>query len=345
MLKKVYILLFSVLLIACEEHTQPPPGKTEESITIKEWDRHALASEWYQNLEMPNEDFYTEMIDFEGDEIPELFIGYNGPLYGYIIGKYNRKENVWEEWSSAHYVTPTYGAISYKNSLIGSEQKAIALITNSSSDNIEVLHLLMVSENGEELISGKAYRLYDGSVLIVDKASNSFTIQTENDAEHFTIRDHVVSSAYGTANLYTGSPMLQNEQLKKLLNHDFFSTNIAFDDTFLIAQQKAGKPDREEYDEGGFCSFYTDFSFCLAEEGVPVKNYRLSNFTNVSKIAIERAINQTISILSYERYENPDDVIYYANFEVDQVYFHAEFTHDQDNAELTNLTVSLNKLE
>ena len=104
------------------------------------------------------------------------------------------------------------------------------------------------------MISGKADRLYDGSDLLVDTAWKSFTIQVENDAEHFTNRDHIVSSEYRTAKLYTGYPILQKEELKKLFNHHFFSTNITFDDTFPIAQHKAGKPDKEGYYEGGFWS-------------------------------------------------------------------------------------------
>ena len=350
MLNKFYILFLfvSTLLIACEENTQIPPDKTEELIPVEDWDQHALASHWYQNIVIPSEDFYTEMIDFEGDDIPEIFIGYNGPNYGYIIGKYNQKDNVWEEWSAAHYETPTYGAIHFKDRLMGRDNKAIALITNFSagaSDTLEVLHLLKVSEDGEKIISGKAYRLYDGSDLIVDTASNAFTIQSENDAEHFTIRDHVVSSEYRTANLYTGYPILQNKELRTLLNHEFFTTNITFEDTFQMAQHKAGKPEKEEYYEGGYCSFYKNFFFCLAEEGVPIENYMLTHFTNVSKKALEEAIDQRLLVQSYERYGNPEDLIYYANFEVDHVYFHAEFTDDQDNATLINLTISLNKLD
>lgn len=287
MLKKSYVplLLISALLVGCEENTNKtePPSKNdsdsvkkkEDPIPLEGWEQHALASQWYQNVVIPSEDSYIEMIDFEGDAIPELFIGYNGLNYGYIIGKYNGKEKVWEEWSAAHYETPTYGAISYKNSLIGTDKKAIALITNFSagaSDSLEVLHLLKVSEDGEKMISGKADRPYEGSDLLVDTASNSFTIQVKNDAEHFTICDHVVSSEYRTAKLYTGYPILQKEELKKLFNHHFFSTNITFDDTFPIAQHIAGKSDKEDYYEGGFCSFYAYFSFCLAEEGVPVEN-------------------------------------------------------------------------
>lgn len=350
MFKKFYVplILLCMLVVACEENGQSPPNNDPNLIPVKEVDQHALASEWYQNLSIPSEDFYTEKIDFDGDGIPELFIGYNGPNYGYIIGKYNPKKSVWEEWSAAHYETPTYGAIHFKDCLIGKDNKAIALITNvaeSASNALEVLHLLKVSEDGEKIISGKAYRLYDDNELIVDKTANSFTIQTENDAEHFTIMDHVISSEYRTANLYSGYPILQNEELKKLLDHKFFTTNITFEDTYEIAQLKAGKPDKEEYYEGGFCAFYTDFSFCLGEEGVPVENYMLSNFMNISKTAFEKAINQKILISSYERYGNPDDVIYYAIFEVDHVYFHAEFSNGQDNAKLTKLTVSLNKLD
>lgn len=361
MFKKLYVplLILSSLLFACEENTnktEPLPSndansvteKTKESIPFEGWDQHVLASKWYQNLVIPSEDSYTEMIDFEGDEIPEIFIGYNGLNYGYIIGKYNSKQKEWEEWTAESYETTTHGAINFKNSLIGIDKKAIALITNFSagaSGSLEILHLLKVSEDGEKIISGKSYRLYDGSDLKVDTATNSFTIQSENDSEQFTIRDHVVSSEYGSSNLYTGIPILQNEELKKLLNHDFFTTNIQFRDTFQIAQNRAGKPNNEDYYEGGYCSFYENFFFCLAEDEIPVDNFYLSNFTNVSKTALEKAINQNISISSYERYGNPEDIVYYSIFEVDHVYFHAEFNNDQDNAELTNLTLSMNKLE
>lgn len=52
-----------------------------------------------------------------------------------------------------------------------------------------------------------------------------------------------------------------------------------------------------------------------------------------------------ITISSYERFENPKDVVYYAIFEDDNLYFQAEFTNDQNNAELTKLTISLNAIE
>lgn len=356
MFKKLYVplLLLSLLLLACEENTnttEPTPNSDTNSgnfIPIEGWAQHALASNWYQNLVIPSEDFYTEMIDFEGDDLPELFIGFNGPNYGYIIGQYNQKEKAWEEWTAEHYETTTHGAIHFKGRLMGTANKEIALITNFSAgalDSLEILHLLKISEDGEKVVSGKSFRLYNENDLTVDTASNSFTIQGENDAEQFTISDHVVSSKYGTSNLYTGIPILQNEALKNLLNHDFFTTNIQFGDTFPIAQHKAGNPKKEEYYEGGYCSFYENFFFCLAEEEIPLASYTLSNFTNISKTSLEKAINQNISIASYERYGDSEDIVYYAIFEVDHVYFHAEFNNDQDNAELTNLTLSMNKLE
>ena len=361
MLKKLCfpLLLLSSLLFACEAstgETKSSPGNEEESVIEKVedtiptegWKQHALNSTWYQNLVIPSDDSYTEMIDFEGDEIPEFFIGYSGQQYGYIIGKYNRKDKVWEQWTTESYETTKHGAISFKNTLMGPDNKAIALITNFTAgtpDSLEVVHLLKVADDGERIISGRSYRLYDDSDLKVDPASNSFTIQSETHTKHFTIRDNIVSSADRTSTIYTGLPILKNEQLKKLLNHDFFTTNIIFGDTYPIAQSKAGQPNQEDYYEGGLCSFYDNYFFCLSEEGVAMDYYYLSNFTNVSKTALEKAINQSITISSYERFENPDDVVYYAIFEDDNLYFQAEFTNDQDNAELTKLTISLNAID
>ena len=353
------LLFLSSLLFACEANTnetEPPPGnnkdsveeKVEDTIPVEGWEQHALKSEWYQNLVIPSEDSNTEMIDFEGDEIPEIFIGYSGLNYGYIIGKYNSKSKAWEQWTTERYETTTHGAINFYNTLMGADKKEIALITIFSagaSDSLEIVHLLKVTEDGNRIISGKSYRLYDDSKLTVDTATNSFTIQSENHSEYFTIRDNVVSSNDRTSKLYTGLPILQNEELKKLLNHDFFTTNITFGDTYSIAQEKAGQPNQEDYYEGGFCSFYDNYFFCLAEEGVPMDYYYLDNFTNVSKPALEKTINQSITISSYERYENPEDVVYYANFKVDNIYFRAEFNNDQPNAELTELTLGMNALD
>lgn len=350
----VALLLLSLLLFACKENTNTTEPTTnsdadsEKSVSIEDWAQHAFASNWYQNLVIPSENFYKEMIDFEGNDIPEIFIGYNGTNYGYIIGQYNEKEKIWEEWTAERYATTTKGAIHFKGRLMGTAHKEIALITNFSAgatDSLEILHLLKVSEDDEKVTSGKSYRLYDENDLTVDAASNSFTIHRENDAEQFTISDHVVSSKYGTANLYTGISILQNDTLKKLLNHDFFTTNIQFGDTFATAQHKAGKPKKEAYYEGGYCSFYDNFFFCLGEEEMPLAFYTLSNFTHISKTSLEKAISQNISISSYERYGDPADIVYYSIFEVDHVYYHAEFNNDQDNAALTNLTLSMNKLE
>jgi len=104
-------------------------------------------------------------------------------------------------------------------------------------------------------------------------------------------------------------------------------------------------PKTEDYYEGGLCSFYNDYFFCLAEDEIPVSHYYLSNFKNVTKESLEEVINQAIHISSYERYENPDDIVYYANFEFENVYFQAEFNHDQSNAELTSLTLGINASE
>lgn len=74
-------------------------------------------------------------------------------------------------------------------------------------------------------------------------------------------------------------------------------------------------PKREDYYEGGLCSFYDNYFFCLEE----VSHYYLSNFKNVTKESLEAVIGQAIQISFYERYENPAEIVYSVN---------AEFNHD-----------------
>ncbi|MGY3188152.1 hypothetical protein [Lysinibacillus sp. TE18511] len=356
--KRIISLLFlSCLLFACEDQQANTADVLDHNestkddkltYTMEEWKQQALESTWYQNVTIPSEESYVEMIDFEGDEVPELFIGYNGTNYGYIIGQYNSESKAWEQWISQQYEATIHGDIRFKGIFKGKDKKDIALITKftaGASDNLEVLHLLKVADDGNDIISGQSYRLYADSDLKVDTSKNVFTIQTGDFSEHFTLRDHTVTSEYRTSNLYSGLPIIQNPKLLKLLNHDFFKTNIIFGDTYPVAKEKSGLPKKEDYYEGGLCSFYNDYFFCLAEDEIPVSHYYLSNFKNVTKESLEEVINQAIHISSYERYENPDDIVYYANFEFENVYFQAEFNHDQSNAELTSLTLGINASE
>lgn len=354
--KRIILLLFlSRLLFACEDQPSKEPDVSNESTkndklsyTTEEWKQQALDSKWYKNLKIPSKDSFVEMIDFEGDDVPELFIDYSGTNYGYIIGKYHKESGTWGQKASHQYNTTKHGNIRFKGIFQDKGKNDIALITNSAAgtlDNLEVLHLLKVTDDGSKIISGQSYRINEGSELKVDTSKNTFTIQTGDYLEHFTFRDHVIISDHSTTNLYSGLSIIQNPKLLKLLNHDFFNTDIIFGNTYTLAKGKAGSPKREEYYEGGLCSFYDNYFFCLAEEEIPVSQYYLSNFKNVTKESLEEVIDQTIQISSYERYGDPDDIVYYANFEFDNVYFQAEFNHDQSNAELTSLTLAINTFE
>lgn len=357
MLKKwiIPLLFLSCLLLACEEQSSKEPDVSNESTkndklpyTTEEWKQQALDSTWYKSLTIPSEDVFIEMIDFEGDKVPELFISYNGTNYGYIIGHYNKNSETWEQWNSQQYDTTIHGDIRFKGIFKDEDKKDIALIIHfvaGASGNLEVLQLLKVADDGSNIISGHSYRLNEDSELKVDTSKNTFTIQTGDFLEHFTLRDHAITSENSTTNLNSGLPIIQNSKLLKLLNHDFFKTDIIFGDTYPIAKGKAGLPKGEDYYEGGLCSFYDNYFFCLAEEEIPVSHYYLSNFKNVTKESLEKVIGQAIQISSYERYGDPDDIVYYANFEFDNVYFQAEFNHNQNNAELTNLTLGINATE
>lgn len=236
--KRIISLLFlSCLLFACEDQQANTADVLDHnestkddklSYTMEEWKQQALESTWYQNVTIQSEESYVEMIDFEGDEVPEIFIGYNGTNYGYIIGQYNSESNAWEQWVSQQYETTNHGDIRFKGIFKGEDKKDIALITKfttGTSDNLEVLHLLKVADDGNDIISGQSYRLYADSDLKVDTSKNVFTIQTGDYLEHFTLRDHAVTSEYRTTNLYSGLPIIQNPKLLKLLNHDFFKNN------------------------------------------------------------------------------------------------------------------------
>ncbi|MGG2072353.1 MULTISPECIES: hypothetical protein [Lysinibacillus] len=347
------ILLFSLLLFACEaqqteEHFVPEPANSsnEEDLNFStdEWQQLAFDSSWYRNLNINSEDTYSKMVDFEGDQVPEIFIGYNGTHYGYIIGKYNKENKTWSLWTSLQEETPIHGEVRFKGYLKEQDNKEIPLITvfNANASNYsEVLHLLKVSNDNNKIISGQTYNLSMNRELVIDSA-NSFSIQAESYSEHYKLLDHTIINEYGTTKLFSGLPIIQNDSLLTLLNHNFFQTGIIFGDSYPTAKIKAGTPNYEDFYEGGLCSFYEDYFFCLGEDEIPISHFYLSNFrNNVTKADLEQAVGQGIQISSFERFENPDDIVYYADFEFDNVYFHAEFNHNQSDATLVNLTLSL----
>ncbi|MEK5233257.1 hypothetical protein MHB42_16155 [Lysinibacillus sp. FSL K6-0232] len=354
-MKKISIpfLFLSFLLIACQDQQVNEPSSADSSkvtqeedlsLSTEEWQQLALDSTWYRNSNIPSEDTYYKMVDFEGDQVPEIFIGYSGTNYGYIIGKFNKDNKSWSLWAAQQYETPIHGEVRFKDILKNNNDQELPLITIFSagaSNYTEVLHLLKVSDDGDKIISGQTYSLSMNRNLIVDTSTNSFTIQEENYLEHYELQDNAIISEYGTVKLNSGLPIIQNEKLLALLNNSFFKTGIIFGDSYSTAKIKAGTPVNEDYYEGGFCSFYDDYFFCLAEDEIPPSHFYLSKFKNVTRENLEKAINQTIQILSYERYGDPDDIVYFGEFEFEDVYYYAEFSNDQNNAALLNLSLSL----
>ena len=277
MSKKLFsLLLFSLLLLtACseKESSKPQENKAKEEATTvtlpqtsEDWLASVKKSDWYKNTSTTFSIKAEQLVDFDGDQIPEFVIGHsNEEQYGYLIGKYDSDTNSWTKWANEKFDDP-YTEIVFYGKLKGTNGKEMLLASHNQSTEDSLVELLKISDDNKRIIIGFRDRLSNTATISIDENENSFVEDTPGiEKIKFTVNgDHLLADIenVGEENIFmlTGLPLIQDEAFIALLNNSFTSLNISFNDTFKDAIAKNSEKATDDIYEGVSCKNYTDYS-------------------------------------------------------------------------------------
>ena len=188
MLRKWSLLLLACLLVGCSNNeavSKKNEGASEKRAaeqalpqSREEWQSTVNTSEWYQQTKSKFPVAAEQFVDFDGDKIPEYIFGYSDQThYGYIVGKYNKINKTWENWSDLHYEYPIYNEIAFHGVLNGLDDKEILIASDFQPGAKTIDHevnLIKASDDNSRVILGfKAYTRKREDIT-VNPTTNSF---------------------------------------------------------------------------------------------------------------------------------------------------------------------------
>lgn len=358
MLRNLSILLLVCLLVGCssnegvsknnEEASEKQTAEHALPQSKEEWQSTVNTSEWYEQTKSKFPVAAEQFVDFDGDKIPEYILGYSDQTnYGYIVGKYNRTNKAWENWSDLHYEYPIHNEIAFHGVLNGPDDKEILIASDFQPGVKTISHevnLIKASDDNSRVILGfKAYA-ENREDITVNPTTNSFHLVGTEINQTYVVKDNHLLANNEKILLETGLPIIHNEAFMKALNNSFTKTGISFMDTIGDGVQKNKAIAKEEFFEGVLCKSYEDYSICTTFydgniNNAPITHVLLFNFKQVTAEDISKAINQKVTIEANDFTDTIDQILYFATFTVDDVVFHAEFDGSTENALLKRISI------
>lgn len=362
MLRNCFLLLLMCLLAACssndttskknEEATEKRVAEQALPQSEEEWQNTVNTSEWYQQAKAKFPVTAEQFVDFDGDKIPDYILGYSDQThYGYVVGKYNRKNKTWENWSDLHYEYPIYNEIAFHGVLKGKDDKEILISSDFQPGAKTITHemnLIKASDDNSHVILGFKEYAEKREDIIVDTSTNSFHLAGPELNQTYLLKDDYLLVNNEKIVLETGLPLIHNEAFMQALNNSFTKTGISFMDTFGEGVAKNKATAKEEFYEGVFCKPYEDYSICTEfYNGIindaPITHIFLYNFKQVTVKDISKAINQEIKIEAKDFTDTIDKILYDTSFTVDNVEFYAEFDGSNEDSLLIKIGIQNQK--
>ncbi|EON74055.1 hypothetical protein [Lysinibacillus sphaericus] len=358
MLNKWSLFLLICLLSACssneaaptkkEEATEKQPAQTTLPQSLEEWQSIVNKSEWYKQMKDEFPVTAEQFVDFDGDQIPEYILGHSSQTqYGYVVGKYNTSDEIWEYWSELQYEYPIYNEVAFHGILKGQNGKEILIASDFQPGAKTISHemnLIKASDDNSRVILGFKEYVEQREDITINPTTNSFHLAgTELNQTYILKNDHLLVNNEKIV-LETGLPIIHNEAFMQALNNSFTKTGISFMDTLGEGREKDKTIAKEEFFEGVFCNTYEDYSICTEFynqnlDEVPITHVLLFNFKQVSAKDISKAIKQEIKIETHDYTDTIDKILYNTSFTVDNVLFHANFDGPTEEALLQKLSI------
>lgn len=314
MVKKLFpILALGFLLMGCtnegsnavntEDKSEPEVIKEEVKQKTKEqylteFEATAVYQERTQGIDLS----FTEVVDFEGDGVPEIVLGTNDDVTECMVTIYKLENDKWADVAFTYnsnlaiYLEPI-GRLAYddgtlKEALAFSRTEAQA---SSMSQSFSILHYNGETNAIEELIR---MPLESSDSLNSNLDVNTFTItKKDGSISNYIFKNGEIIDSNGDR-----MGMIIEDDLAKLVGTTINNYFIRLEDTYYFAKEKVTEPlINEDYLEGGLCSFYETFSICNdgSDKG-EIYAYYIFPANEVTVDDVSSVFNQTLEVAEWE---------------------------------------------
>lgn len=345
-------LAICLLLISCsnnennvEKTEKNHKSEVEEAIEEKvenKTDEQYLSefklSDAYQNYTQDTEVVFTEVIDFEGDGVPEIALGTNNEQTECNVSIYKIDNSEWVEdviftyTSNIAIFLDPLGKLTYDN---GSQKEALAFSwseagASSMSQSFSILNFNKDTNAIEELIR---MPLESSESLAANLEKNTITVTSAYDE---TIMDYIFDNGEIVNSNGEAIGIIIDEELAKLVGTTINNYFISLDDSYYFAKEKVTEPllDESHY-EGGLCSYYETFFICNYDGGMHA--YHITPANRVTADELSNYFNQTIEISEWENLLE-GGYSYTAEVTTDSGMYELEFNSNTSESEVESIT-------
>lgn len=238
---------------------------------------------------------FTEIVDFEGNEIPEIVIGTNdeGTATECSVTIYKIENDEWKEDMTFTYNSNTatfldsFGKLTYDD---GSLKEALAFSrfeagASAMSQSFSILNYNEKTNAIEELIN---MPLESTDSLTWDLNKNTFTVTSSHDG---TIFDYIFKNGHIIDSNGEAIGVIIDENLAELVGTSINNYFISLDDSYYVAKSKITEPLLDE-------SNYETFFICNYEGGMHA--YHITPANKVTVDDLSTFFNKTLEISEWE---------------------------------------------
>lgn len=342
---KKWLFVFCVLfLAACTDEKNAIQGKNAQGEkelpkSEDEWLTFAQNSEWFAQTISKKKIIFEQMVDFQGDHKPEYVVATKQDIHTYTLLIAQFADGQWQQWYEQSYSSEAISELVNYSTLAFNKEKDLFMFsykTDETSDFNETITFLVANKANDRLV--KAYTLNVKHGYQFSKTSDGFEVKNGNFTRTVSIANGFMSEEYVRQTLADGEPIV-SENMTALFGKSLNDANVTFEDTYYEAQQKAGTPQDEQYIEGGLCSIYDDYYFCL-NESEPQIAFATISVNSVTLDDVERIIEKPLTINSYESDMNGSTPEYFTQFAYDNRFYTLTLDGSQHTSEISEVHVS-----
>lgn len=350
MKKFLYLLTLIILMVGCsneDANTKNGSGEvanknTQESQKEVQQIEKKTPEEYLEEFkktteyqEIKSEDIaFNEVVDFEGDELPEIVLGVNSDVIQSEVLIFKLQNEVWEKASSFTYDTSLAIRLeqNVKFTYDDSVKEAFAFETveayaNTMSSSVVILNYNNETATFEELANIK---LQSTDTLNLSLGNNKFNVIGESDTLKYNFKNGELVDDEGKR-----IGLIIDDELAKLIGTTINNYFITYGDSYYTAQEKITEPlEQETYYEGGLCSFYSSFFICNSDHQGLIYAYYITPTNMVTVEDLSRFFNQSIDIIETENMIDDSGTFYSSEIVTDIGTYQLEFNGNSPQAEL-----------
>lgn len=313
-----------------------------------------LDDAWYQELIADAEPNFTEFVDFDGDGLEEVLIGFSSleGNPGIYIGSYLPEE---ERWETLHY--EEFDPISimtdpvFEGTLTNEDETnmvVISVFTAGASSATEEIHILRMNED-QQIITAFSHEntRYMNGAYELKEDEKQLVVMNEHGIDYtLSLKGDFFTSEQGHEyRLFSGNPISKDEEWIALLNNSLFKYDIRLGDTIHEAKEKNPHITAEGPVEGGYkilfddYAVYQDYFAYEADRPTVIDLITLYNLSAITLADIEKTLNIDIAYETFPSFYADNEISHVFEFEYEGYRYSGELEEPSKTSPIIEMSI------